>query len=85
MKRPKLPANIALLKEASIVGVWWGTWAAKNPKLQIQNMVELGALIAEGKISPGATQCFALDDFEQAFRVISERRALGKVVLTIDG
>ena len=29
---PKFPANILLLKEASIIGVWWGTWAAKNHK-----------------------------------------------------
>ena len=38
---PKFPANIALLKEASIIGVWWGTWAMKNPKLQLQNMMEM--------------------------------------------
>ena len=32
---PKFAANILLLKEASAVGVWWGTWAAKNPHKHI--------------------------------------------------
>jgi len=80
---PQLPANIALLKEASIVGVWWGTWAAKNPGLQIKNMVELAALVADGTINPGVTESFPLDEFEKAFQLISERRALGKVILQI--
>ncbi len=78
---PKFPANIALLKEASIIGVWWGTWLAKNPKGQIQNMQELGALLSSGKLQPRITESYAFDDFKQAFRAISERRAVGKVVL----
>ena len=78
---PQFPANIALLKEASIIGVWWGTWLAKNPKVQVQNMRELGALLASGKLQPRITESYAFDDFKQAFRAISERRAVGKVVL----
>jgi NADPH2:quinone reductase len=80
---PKFPANIALLKEASIVGVWWGTWAQRNPEEQIANMQHLARLIADGKLRPQITESFALDNFAQAFNVISERRALGKVILTM--
>jgi NADPH2:quinone reductase len=80
---PQLPANIALLKEASIVGVWWGTWAARNPGLQIQNMRELAALVADSTLNPGITESFPLAEFEKAFQLISERRALGKVILQI--
>lgn len=78
---PKLSANIALLKEASMVGVWWGTWATKNPQLQRQNMLELGELLRGGKLTPRVTESFALDDYLQAFKTITERRALGKVTL----
>ena len=78
---PKFSANIALLKEASIVGVWWGTWAAKNPALQIQNMQELAALMADGKFAPRVTESYAFDDHLQAFSAITERRARGKVIL----
>lgn len=80
---PKFPANIALLKEASIVGVWWGTWAQRNPQQQIENMQELAGLIAAGKLQPRITEVFMLDDFAQAFKVITERRALGKVIITM--
>ncbi len=78
---PQFPANIALLKEASIVGVWWGTWAMKNPKLQMQNMQALAALIDAGKLSPRVTESYPLDDFRAAFSAITERRARGKVIL----
>lgn len=81
---PQMPANLALLKEASIVGVWWGTWAARQPRDFATNMQELAALAGSGKINPGATASFALQDFKAAFRSLSERRALGKVVLTTD-
>ena len=81
---PAFPANIALLKEASIVGVWWGTWAAKNPQLQLQNMQELTSLIAAGTLKPRVTEVFALDDFRAAFASITGRRAQGKVILTMN-
>ncbi len=78
---PEFPANIALLKEASIVGVWWGTWAAKNPQLQAANMQALTALLAKGVVTPRVTESYALEDFRQAFAAITERRARGKVIL----
>ncbi len=78
---PKFPANIALLKEASIIGVWWGTWAAKNSTQQTENMQKLTALIASGELRPRVTETYALDDYRQAFRAVTERRALGKVIL----
>lgn len=80
---PKLPANLALLKEASIIGVWWGTWAAKNPDLQMQNLRELADLIQHGKLAPRVSETYAFDDYVAAFRAITERRAKGKVVLRI--
>ena len=78
---PRFPANIALLKEASIVGVWWGTWAMNNPELQRQNMLEMVRLVRTGKLSPRVTESYSLDKFVAAFKAITERRALGKVTL----
>lgn len=78
---PNFAANIALLKEASIVGIWWGTWAAKNPSLQMQNVAELTAMIGDGTLEPRISESYAFDDYVNAFRAITERRALGKVVL----
>ena len=80
---PAFPANIALLKEASVVGVWWGTWLARHPGEHLENLRELAAWIADGTLKPSISEAFALDDFKRAFRQLSERRALGKVVLTM--
>jgi NADPH2:quinone reductase len=81
---PQFAANIALLKEASIIGVWWGTWAMRNPDPARRNMVELSAMVADGKLRPRVTETFPLDRFAHAFAAITERRAQGKIVLTMD-
>jgi NADPH2:quinone reductase len=81
---PSFPANIALLKEASIIGVWWGTWTQHNPRESMQNMAELAAMVAEGKLTPRVTESFPLDQFSEAFASLENRRARGKVILTMD-
>lgn len=80
---PKFPLNIALLKEASIIGVWWGTWMAKNPQQQVKNLEEMATLIAAGTLRPRTTETYAFDDFLNAFDAIRGRRALGKVILKL--
>lgn len=80
---PRLPANLALLKEASIIGVFWGSWAARNPQLQGANIQEMSNLIAAGKLKPRVSASFPLDQYVEAFRVITERRAKGKIVFTL--
>jgi NADPH2:quinone reductase len=80
---PEFPANIALLKEAQVVGVYWGGWIMREPEVQAANMKEMAALITKGKLSPRVTQEYGLDDFSKAFSAITGRRAMGKVVLTM--
>lgn len=80
---PQLPANIALLKEASIIGVWWGTWAQKHPADARSNMMELAAMVHTDKLQPRVTETYPLDQFVAAFAAITQRRAKGKVVLTM--
>ena len=53
----------------------------KNPKLQIQNMMDMAKLVADGTLTPRVTESYALDDYVSAFKAITERRALGKVIL----
>lgn len=77
---PKFPANLALLKEASIIGVWWGTWSAKNPREQMRNLQVMSTMIADGRLKPKVTKTYALDEFTEAFRSISERTVKGKIV-----
>ena len=78
---PRVPLNLTLLKEASIVGVWYGPWAERHNDELWENVAELSALVEAGKIRPRYSEAFSLDDFADAFRVITERRVLGKIVL----
>jgi len=80
---PKFPANIALLKEASIIGVWWGTWSHHNPGQSLNNMKELAEMVQTGQLAPRVTESYPLDHYAAAFAAITERRAKGKVVLTM--
>jgi len=80
---PKFPANIALLKEASIIGVWWGTWAARHPADSMQNMQELAVMLAKGELTPRVTEIYPLEQFATAFASLSNRKAQGKVILTL--
>jgi NADPH2:quinone reductase len=77
---PAFPANLTLLKEASIVGVYWGDWAARNPGAQFGNLREMASMIDAGILQPRITATFGLDDFRKAFRTFAERRVLGKIV-----
>lgn len=81
---PGFPANIALLKEASITGVWWGTWASRNPGEALQNMMELAAMVDGGKLNPRVTETYPMEEYVNAFGAITGRRAKGKVVLTFE-
>jgi NADPH2:quinone reductase len=80
---PKFPANIALLKEASIIGVWWGTWLQRNPGDSRQNMTELAAMVADGQLNPRVTETYRLDQYAEAFASLENRKAQGKVILTM--
>ena len=77
---PKLPLNLLLLKEAQLVGVWYGAWAERHNDELHENAAELDAMVAAGTISPRFSDAFTLEQFADAFRVLSERRVLGKVV-----
>ena len=81
---PKMPLNLALLKSASLVGVFWGAWSARDPLSSQQNFKELVAMIDEGKFTPLVTEVYSLDDHGSAFGSIAERRAKGKVILSMD-
>jgi len=78
---PAFPANIALLKEASIVGVWWGTWLINHPGESAQNMKELFGMLHKGILKPRVTESWPLKKFVAAFNSLSNRTAKGKVIL----
>jgi NADPH2:quinone reductase len=80
---PNIPLNLALLKGAHIIGVFWGAWAQREPAASAANFGELLAMFQDGRLAPRVTEVYPLDDFAAAFRSLSERRARGKVILRI--
>ena len=80
---PKIPLNLPLLKNNSVVGVFWGAWAARDPAASLENYGELFRMYREGKIKPLVSQVFDLENFAGAFEAIEERRAQGKVILRV--
>lgn len=82
---PKLPLNLALLKSADVRGVFWGQWIQRNPEKHKANVAEFLAMAADGRIKPRISASYPLEDFIKAYDDIAERRAMGKVVLTMGG
>ena len=80
---PEIPLNLTLLKGCSIVGVFWGRFTGEEPAVHLQNIKELWSLFAEGKLKPAINDVFPLEAYEQAYEVMTERRARGKVILTL--
>ena len=80
---PRMPLNLALLKGASLVGVFWGSWMARDPFASKQNFEELVEMVDAGSFSPLVSEVYSMHDFQKAFACISERRAKGKVVLSM--
>jgi NADPH:quinone reductase-like Zn-dependent oxidoreductase len=80
---PKIPANLALLKGCSIVGVFWGSFTQHEPKEHIQNVKELMAMFSAGKINPRISEVFPFEQYEDALAALTSRRATGKVVLKV--
>ena len=78
---PKVPLNLALLKGCALVGVFWGRFSGEEPQVNLKNIEELWALFAEGKLSPVVTDSFSIDQYEDAFNCLIERRARGKVIM----
>jgi NADPH2:quinone reductase len=81
---PKLPLNLTLLKSCQVVGVFWGAAVARDQAAHQQNIKELMALYADGKIRPHVSEHFPLARAGEAITHLAGRKALGKVVVMMD-
>lgn len=78
---PRLPLNLPLLKGASLVGVFWGEFAKREPKANAAAMRELMGWLAEGKIRPHISARYPLAETAQALNDMAARKVTGKVVI----
>lgn len=78
---PKLPVNLVLLKEYSLVGVFWGSFIAREPDTNAANNRELFAWHSSGQIKPRIDQRLPLSQAVSALQRIFDRGAVGKTIL----
>ena len=78
---PKLPWNLMLLKSASVVGVFWGDFARREPQANVAAMREMLGWMAEGKLKPLVSKRYTLAETAQALNDMAERKVTGKVVI----
>ena len=81
-KIPKLPANLVLLKDCQVVGVFWGQFAKLEPEVNAQNIRDLVQMVADGKLTPLISKTYPLEKAADALNDILARNVVGKVVLT---
>jgi NADPH:quinone reductase len=80
---PKLPLNLTLLKSCQVIGVFWGEWIRRAPEQSAENIAELLALYQKGAIKPVVSASFPLEQAGEAIAWLADRKAMGKVIVTM--
>jgi len=78
---PALPWNLALLKGASIVGVFWGDFVKREPHASAQGLAQLAQWYAQGKIKPVLDRKLPMSEIRTAYERMGSRQVLGKLLL----
>ena len=78
---PKIPINLALLKERSIVGVYWGESVKHDPDGHLRNVQQLEEWLAAGKVKPVISERVPLGEAAAAMKRMIDRQVKGKVVI----
>ena len=78
---PALPFNLALLKGASIVGIFWGDYARREPKANATMMAELAQWYSQGKIKPVIDSTMPMAELKAAYAHMGSRGVKGKLVM----
>jgi NADPH:quinone reductase-like Zn-dependent oxidoreductase len=80
---PKLPLNLTLLKSCDVRGVFWGAFAARDPRANAAHLQTLFRLWEEGKIAPKVTRTWPLAQGGEAIAHMAARQAVGKLVVAV--
>jgi NADPH2:quinone reductase len=78
---PSLPLNLTLLKGASLVGVFWGDFARREPKANAAMMGELAQWYAQGKVKPVIDRTMPMAELKAAYARMGSRGVMGKLVM----
>lgn len=79
---PKIAANLVLLKNAALVGVFWGAWITREREINRANFETMFQWYNEGKLKPIVSHTFPLSQTKEALEAIVQRQVVGKCVIT---
>ena len=82
---PAIPANILLVKNCAVIGVYWGGFTKRDPERNRRNFETMMRWMEEGTLRPPAVTSYALDHGAQAMNDLIERRSTGKLVVKTRG
>jgi NADPH2:quinone reductase len=80
---PKIPANLTLLKGCSVVGVFWGDYAKREPGKVMMDLLALFGWLREGKLRPHISGVYPLERGGEAIAALLDRKVSGKLVITM--
>ncbi|GJW29915.1 quinone oxidoreductase-like protein 2, partial [Tanacetum coccineum] len=81
---PVIPANIALVKNWTIHGLYWGSYLVNNPTVLEDSLKELLSWLARGLITIYISHTYKVQEAHLAFSDIKDRKVIGKVMITFD-
>ena len=81
-KIPKLPLNLALVKNVTVHGVYWGAHATREPEKLARSFRDLARLASEARLDVSVSHAFPLERAWEAFEALAKRKVVGKVVVT---
>jgi len=81
---PQIPANVLLVKNLAVLGLYWGTYRRRAPDLLAAEFAQLFAWYARGLLRPHVSHTLDLSRASEALTLLRERQATGKIVLTVE-
>ena len=80
---PQIPANHLLVKNLSVMGLYWGGYLAFRPEVLTSSLAQLFAWYEEGRLKPHVSHELPLARVSEALELLRQRRSTGKVVVTM--
>lgn len=80
---PQIPANLLLVKNLTVIGLYWGGYMAFRPEVLRGSLAELLAMYQAGRLRPHVSHAIPLERAEEALDLLRSRKSTGKVVVTM--
>lgn len=82
-KVPQFPANILLVKNLTVIGLYWGGYLRFNETALTASLRRLFNWYADGSLTPHISHCLPFDDVAAGLELLRTRKSTGKVVIAL--